>query len=135
MGATIAEPALGSSVDSQTRRQYEDRLRELQDDIDEAERSSDHGRSERARLEFDLILAELTNATGLGGRTRTTGGDAERARSAVTQRIRASTRRIGEHLPDLGTHLRASIKTGMWCSYDPEREVEWNVSTGENNRR
>ena len=53
------------------------------------------------------------------------GGSAERARSAVTQRIRATIRRLGAEHPELGRHLEASIVTGTYCSYRPEHPVDW----------
>lgn len=55
-------------------------------------------------------------------------GDAERARSAVSKRIRNAVRRIQAHHPTLGYHLAAGIKTGAQCVYvpDAERESTWN---------
>lgn len=47
------------------------------------------------------------------------------ARSAVTWRIRAAIRKIDGELPALGRHLRASVRTGMFCAYDPEAPTAW----------
>ena len=49
----------------------------------------------------------------------------ERARVAVTKRIKAVIRRIGVVHPSLAYHFNASIKTGAYCSYrpDPERPI------------
>lgn len=76
---------------------------------------------------FNSIAEQLTSATGLGGRDRRTGAPAERARSAVTRRIKESITRIAEVLPLLGHHLGARIKTGYFCSYNPhpDRPVAW----------
>jgi hypothetical protein len=54
-------------------------------------------------------------------------GDAERARSAVGKRIRDAVRRIEDHHPALGYHLRAGIKTGARCAYvpSPEHPLTW----------
>jgi hypothetical protein len=73
------------------------------------------------------VVDELTAALGLGGRARTTGGSAERARSAVTQRVRATIRRIDGVHPRLGRHLRAAVRTGTFCSYTPEEPVRWQL--------
>lgn len=56
-----------------------------------------------------------------------TAGDVERARSAVGKRLRAAVRRVQEHHPALGYHLRAGITTGARCGYvpDPERPLRW----------
>jgi hypothetical protein len=37
----------------------------------------------------------------------------------VTARIRDAIRRIRHALPELGTHLDRSIRTGTTCRYDP----------------
>lgn len=53
--------------------------------------------------------------------------DTERARSAVSKRIRDALRRVQERHPRLGYHLRAGIKTGAHCVYvpHPERPLAW----------
>jgi hypothetical protein len=55
------------------------------------------------------------------------GNDLERARSAVGKRIRAEIKRIRDAHPALGRHLAATIATGYFCAYEPERDVavEW----------
>jgi len=62
---------------------------------------------------------------GLGGRSRRLVSLAERARSAVTWRIRHAQRRIAAAHPSLGRHLENSLRTGTFCSYRPERPVAW----------
>jgi predicted ATPase len=126
-GAGVKEPATGEVIDATARRRYEARVRELQAEIDDADAAHDVGRSERARLELDALVDHLTAALGLAGKARQEGGTAARARSAVTHRIRASIRRIGELHPALGRHLDASVTTGTYCSYRPEHPVQWRM--------
>ena len=77
------------AVDQQASERVRQRIRDLQEDIDAAEADHDYSRADRARLEMDALVDHLTAALGLGGRARRCrGGSAERARSAVTQRIR-----------------------------------------------
>ena len=64
------------------------------------------------------MVEHLAAALGLGGRSRRA-EPAERARSAVTQRVRTTIRRLGDEHPELGRHLEASIKTGTYCSTGP----------------
>ena len=73
------------------------------------------------------LVEQLASAVGLGGRNRRIGSEAERARSAVTKRIKSSIKRIGETIPSLGSHLATRVKTGYFCSYNPpsERPVAW----------
>jgi predicted ATPase len=126
-GGGIDERGTGPVLDEAARRSYEARVRDLQQEVDEADAHHDTGRAERARAELDALVDQLTAALGLGGRARTSGDPAERARSAVTQRIRSTIRRIEEVHPALGRHLRASISTGTFCSYSPETPVRWQL--------
>jgi 50S ribosomal subunit-associated GTPase HflX len=50
------------------RRTYEQRVAELEDQLDEAERLRDHGRASRAREELEAVAEQLASAVGLGGR-------------------------------------------------------------------
>ena len=67
----------------------------------------------------------LSGALGLGGRSRALGSAAERARSAVTWRIRSGVKKIAKAHPQLGRHLENAVRTGTFCIYQPERPVEW----------
>jgi hypothetical protein len=124
-GAAVDQGSTGDVLDATARRAYEDRIRELQAEIDEAEADHDLGRADRAQVEFDALVEQLASALGLGGRARQGGSTAERARSAVTHRIRSTIRKLGAVHPDLGRHLEASIRTGTYCSYRPERPTTW----------
>ena len=117
-------------IDDQARAAYRRRLVEVDDDIDEATRFNDLGRLELAQRDRDFLLAELTRATGLGGRPRTVGGSAERARTSVTRSIRYAIGRLAEHHPAVAAHLDRCIETGTWCAYqpDPVAAVAWNTS-------
>ncbi len=117
-----------SVLDEQARRSYEERVRDLQAEIEAAEDDHDIGRIEQLRTELDAVVDELTTGLGLGGRLRTTGGDAERARSAVTRRIRDTIRRIADEHEALGRHLDRSIQTGVFCSYRPDTNPGWAIS-------
>jgi hypothetical protein len=117
----------GPILDSQAKAEYKCRIGELRNDLEEAERFNDFYRAATARSEMDAIAEQLAAAIGLGGRNRRTSSDAERARSAVTKRIKEAIHRIAEVVPPLGRHLAARIKTGYFCSYHPhpDRPVAW----------
>lgn len=123
-----AEPAGSHHVlDERARREYRARLQELQREIDDADRSHDAARGARAREEMDALVDALSGALGLGGRSRPLGSAAERARSAVTWRIRSAIRKIAAVHPALGRHLENSVRTGTYCVYSPERPIDWTV--------
>lgn len=116
-------------LDDAAREAYRRRLAEVDEDIEEATRLHDVGRVELAERDRAYLIAELTSAVGLGGRRRTTGGTAERARTSVARSIRYAIDRLAEHHSTLAAHLRQSVRTGTYCSYspDPLAPVTWDA--------
>lgn len=106
---------------------YRARLLELRDDLEEAEANADIGRAEVVRIEMDIIAGELAAALGIGGRARPQSDAGERARKAVTQRIRNSLKRLAGVHPERAHHLERSLRTGRFCSYSPELPTEWSL--------
>ena len=120
LGLRVDGGDMGSLIDDEARAAYRVRLRELQAELDEAEAFNDPVRGEAARLEMDALEAQLSAAFGLGGRPRPEGSAAERARQSVTKAIREATRRIAAEDSALGDHLERSVRTGVYCVYDPD---------------
>jgi hypothetical protein len=114
-------------LDDRARRELRARPAELEEEIDQAERWADLERAARATAERDALVQELAAATGLGGRGRLLGDQSERARKAVTARIRDVIARIERLHPALGAHLRASVTTGTWCAYTPAGPAAWEL--------
>jgi hypothetical protein len=114
-------------LDEQTKRAYRGRLGEIEAELAEAEAANDAGRAGRIEEERERLLEELRKATGLGGRDRKMGDAAERARTAVTWRIRHAIKKLEAAHPALARHLGHSIRTGVFCSYTPEKETHWFV--------
>ncbi|HEX2194116.1 MAG TPA: AAA family ATPase [Candidatus Limnocylindria bacterium] len=121
--------ALGPALDDTAKQGYRARLRELEEEAAEAEAWNDTERAARARGEMDALVGELASAVGLGGRNRTVGSASERARISVTRAIRSSVARIAQQNPELGRHFEATIRTGTYCSYqpDPRAPLEWRL--------
>lgn len=117
--STAIESGLGEVLDEQALKAYRQRLRDLDQELTEAEEWSDLDRLSAVRLEREALLDELGRATGLGGRTRTTGSSQERARVAVKKAISAAVERIATVDEPLAHHLRTTIHTGLTCSYEP----------------
>ena len=112
-----ADPVL----DERARKAYKERLDDLDAEIEEAQSWQDPVRAERAALEREALIAELTAAAGLAGRRRLLGDRTERARKTVSARIRDALRRIDIAHPELAEHLRSTITTGTECMYVQER--------------
>jgi len=117
----------GEAIDAQAREAYKARLVELEAELEEADAAGDAERSARAQEERDALLTQLAAAYGLGGRARRSGDVVERARTAVTWRIRDALGRVEAAHPQLGRHLRRSVKTGTFCVYNPDEPVPWNL--------
>ena len=131
-GATAVEVSIDQGLqvlDPQAKAAYRRRLEELREELEEAEGFNDTGRAERAREEMEAIGEQLAAAVGLGGRDRKVGSATERARSAVTQRVRSAIKRIAEQHPALADHLADRVETGTFCVYrpDPARPIEWDL--------
>jgi hypothetical protein len=114
-------------LDETARRQIRQRLADLDEEIGEADAWADPERASRARAERDALVGEVAAATGLAGRARRLGDQGERARKAVTARIRDVVGRIGRVHPSLAAHLRASVTTGTRCCYSPAAPVSWQL--------
>ncbi|HEX4398371.1 MAG TPA: AAA family ATPase [Trebonia sp.] len=123
--AATAGGSLGPVLDATARRAYQQRLADLEEELAEAEGNADLGQLGRLRAERSMLAAELAGALGLGGRARFAGDPAERARKAVTMRIRAAISAVAEQDDALARHLRNAIRTGRLCSYQPEESVRW----------
>lgn len=114
-------------LDTQAKAEYKSRIHDLRQELEEAERFNDPVRAAKAQDEINAIARHLASAVGLGGRDRKTSSEAERARCAVTKRIKQAIQKIADSIPALGHHLTARIKTGYFCSYTPhpDRPVAW----------
>jgi hypothetical protein len=121
------EGDVGEVLDAQARAQYRARLLELDDAVRDADECNDPHRASLARDERTFLLSELGAAVGLAGRPRVALDPAERARKAVTWRVRDSISHIEAVHPALGRHLRLSVRTGSFCVYEPDQPIEWRL--------
>jgi TolB-like protein/Tfp pilus assembly protein PilF len=112
-------------LDGKARQSLKARILDLQEELAEAEYMNDPGRAERAREELDTLVETLSNALGLRGRERRLGSMSERARTAVTWRIRHAIRKVEALHPELAGHLGAHIRTGTFCVYRPRPPIDW----------
>jgi TolB-like protein/tetratricopeptide (TPR) repeat protein len=122
---SLSEPE--SLLDEKARRAYETRIRDLREEIGEAQAMNDLGRTEKLSAELDQLTDHLAGSLGLGRQSRKLDGDTDRARAAVTWRIRNAIRKIESVHPSLANHLSHTIRTGAFCSYAPENEMRWEL--------
>ncbi|MGH3825327.1 MAG: ATPase, partial [Pseudonocardiaceae bacterium] len=116
----------GPLLDATARATYRRRLAELDEDLATAQADHDLGRAQQLDAQRAALIAELGRASGLAGRSRTLGtSTTERARKAVTARLRGAIQRIEAVLPALGAHLDRSVITGTTCRYEPAQPLNW----------
>jgi tetratricopeptide (TPR) repeat protein len=114
-----AQPVL----DQVAAREYRSRLTRLHAEIGELEFTNDPDRVAIARAERDWLTAELAGATAIAGRARRFPDNSERARVAAGKAIRRALARIEEADAVIGEHLRATVHTGVRCSYRPRPRI------------
>lgn len=119
--------ATDDAIDPAAARAYAERIHDLETERDEAVSWSDEARVERLDSEIEQVRAHLATTYGLSGRARRPGDPAERMRKAVTNRIRDALTRIGKESPALERFLRNALRTGIYCSYRPDRPVQWDL--------
>ena len=122
-GGELRSVPINTAPDSDARRAYRERARELRQSLEEARENHDLGRIPSLETELHSIEDELTRGMGLGGRRRVDSAN-ERARQNVTRAIRRAARSIARLDPSIGHHIDRSIRTGSVCRYDPEPDAE-----------
>ena len=110
----------GELLDRRARADYEERARDIGEELELARTNNDDGRTESLRAELEMIADELNRGVALGGRERRTGSAAERARVNVQRRLRDAIRRIEACDSELGRHLNDTVRTGTYCTYDAQ---------------
>jgi tetratricopeptide (TPR) repeat protein len=117
----------GEMLDEQAKVAYRRRLSELREELEEAKKAGNVERAEQAEQEIDALIRELSRAVGLGGRDRRAMSASERARQTVSKTIKSVLDRIKQSDAALGEVLARCVKTGNFCSYqpDPDFPIEW----------
>ncbi|MFO0615924.1 MAG: AAA family ATPase [Polyangiaceae bacterium] len=122
---TTAEQILDPKAKSALR----SRLDELNADLAEAEQLGDPGRVDRVRVELEALEDHLAASLGAGGRSRRHSSAAERARIAVTVALKRAIAEISRESPEIAAHFERSVRTGLFCSYDPDPSTTFRVTT------
>jgi tetratricopeptide (TPR) repeat protein len=117
----------GEMLDEQAKAAYKRRLAELREELQEAKEVGNVERAEHAEREIDALTRELSRAVGLGGRSRRAASASERARQSITKTIKSVVERIGQSDARMGDVFSRCVKTGNFCSYrpDPDLQIAW----------
>lgn len=122
-GASFSPLHAGPILDDQAKNSYKERLQELRDELDEAQRFNDVLRATKIREEIAILTRELARALGLHG-DRMAISEAERARVRTTLAIKGVIGKISGYNSSIGWHLAISVKTGLFCSYQPHVAID-----------
>lgn len=120
---TVEQAGLGEVADAQALAAYRRRLARIDEELDEADAAGDDEAGERLASERTALLAEVSAATGLGGRPRIAGSGAERARVSVRKAIAAALQAIHGVDPVVARHLDSRVRTGLRCCYEPDPDA------------
>src|SRR6202043_1347302 len=117
----------GEMLDEQAKVAYRRRLSELHEELEEAKELGKVERAEQAEHEIDALTRELSRAVGLGGRNRRAASASERARQTITKSIKSVLERIAQSDATLGDIFSRCIRTGIFCSYQPNPDfpITW----------
>src|ERR1700736_62267 len=123
----------GQLLDDQAKVTYRRRLSELREELEEAKEFGNVERAENAEEEIDALTRELSRAVGLGGRNRRAASASERARQTITKSIKSVLDRIAQSDATLAEIFSRCIKTGTFCSYQPDADfpIAWEFAAPE----
>ncbi|HWW83786.1 MAG TPA: AAA family ATPase, partial [Vicinamibacterales bacterium] len=117
----------GEMLDDQAKAAYRRRLSDLREELEEAKELGNVERAEQAEQEIEALTRELSRAVGLGGRNRRAVSASERARQSISKTVKAVLDRIAESDAALGDIVSRRIRTGNFCSYQPDLDfpIAW----------
>jgi len=114
-------------LDQTTIDELRGRAKELEMQLDATESTPESTKAVTLQNELESIRAYLRTQTRPGGQARKFSDDNERARQSVSKLINRCLDEIQVAHPDLGRHLRAFLKIGLVCSYNPDPPITWST--------
>ena len=118
-------------ADDQTIRECKQRLQELDEELQEAKEFNEWGKQEKLQEKVDSLEDHLLKLSGLRNKTRTFSDSFNNARTSVTNAINRTLRSnaVKPCLPEAYRHLDKAISRGTFMSYNPEKTIDWVLST------
>lgn len=116
----------GDAITPEEIARFRDRYAELQAAKEEASERNDEGQLAAIEKELGQMATLLEPLFGFGGKSRKANDDVARIRKAIARVIGTSLDKIAESDPVLEQHLRNTIKTHTYMSYEPETRIDWN---------
>jgi hypothetical protein len=117
----------GDILTPEGKKRMQQQFKKLKEQIEEAEELGDADKKAELEDQLDNLEKYVAAAYGLGGRSRKSSDPGESMRKSVTTAIKRALKTIEINFPALATHLNNSIKTGLFCSYQPENPITWTL--------
>lgn len=108
-------------IDDEYRKQLQDHISQLN------AKKNARGLSADEDKELNDLRQHLRAGTDLGGRSRRTPREGEKARVSVTNAISRALDEVSKVLPDMEKHLRIHITTGAAFCYEGDGVVSWSL--------
>jgi hypothetical protein len=100
-------------------------MKDLEQELEEAERNLDLGRADAAMGEIEALRSHLVAGFARDGRPRRSGSILERARVSVRNNVVAALCDIHKYDDGLWRHLYKSVRTGALCRYQSDDPILW----------
>ncbi len=115
-------------ADKEAMEQYEKHAQELAAQITEARNSGRVDEQEKLTRQLEQFVEQMKNVRSLGKKSRSFGGEVEKARVSVTNalnRLFDDGEIFTSELEEAKKHFKNAISTGVFVSYKPERTMDW----------
>jgi hypothetical protein len=115
----------GNVLDPTAWEGVQQQFHELNRELADAERENDPDEIARIKEEKQQLARSVSEAIGPDGQVRKLGNQEIKDSKAVGNAIRRALESIETRSPALFRHLANTIKSGVFCSYQPDRAVDW----------
>lgn len=122
IASTMAEPA----VDQATLASCKKHLKDLERELVDATKCGDGEEVTRLEKEREQVREYICPTINKFGKPRDEGEGGKRRRR-VWAALDVAFKAIGQHNPELASHLRQSIETGFECWYQPREPMAWEL--------
>lgn len=114
----VAVPSEGEAIDSEAAQAIGTKIRELEEEIEEALEFADQAGADRARLEMEKLRDYLSANLKPDGTPRVAPAEIEKARKRVSMAVTREFDRLQKVHGPLAAHLRRNIKLGFHVGYE-----------------
>jgi len=115
----------GELIDQKTLKECREQYKELQEELARAQRKHPDQIS-KIEEEIRQLANYFAQCVGLGGKSRKGADDVAKIRKRIARVIETACEKIEENDPKCADHLRKSIKTHTFMTYEPETWTDWN---------